>query len=51
VVRTSGQRWQLWRDGLVLQARIYSVVALLLAIAAINEVLEVILLLPGLLAL
>ena len=51
VLRTPGRRWQLWRDGLVLQVRIYSVVALLLAIAAIYEALEVILLLPRLLAL
>jgi hypothetical protein len=50
VLRTPGRRWQLWRDGLALQGRIYSVVALLLAIAAIYEALEVILLLPRLLA-
>jgi hypothetical protein len=50
VLRTPGRRWQLWRDGLVLQGRIYGVVALLLAIAAIYEALEVILLLPRLLA-
>jgi hypothetical protein len=50
VLRTPGRRWQLWRDGLMLQGRIYSVVALLLAIAAIYEALEVIFLLPRLLA-
>jgi hypothetical protein len=50
VLRTPGRRWQLWREGLVLQGRIYSVVALLLAIAAIYEALEVILLLPRLIA-
>ena len=50
VLRTPGKRWQLWRDGLVLQGRIYCLVALLLAIAAVYEALEVILLLPRLLA-
>jgi hypothetical protein len=50
VLRTPGRRWQLWQYGLILQGRIYSVVALLLAIAAIYEALEVILLLPVLLA-
>jgi hypothetical protein len=50
VLQTPGRRWQLWRDGLVLQGRIYCLVALLLAIAAIYEALQVILLLPRLLA-
>jgi hypothetical protein len=50
VLRTPGRRWQLWRNGLVLQGRIYGVVALLLAIAATYEALEVIFLLPRLAA-
>jgi hypothetical protein len=50
VLRTPGRRWQLWREGLVLQRRIYSVVVVLLVIAAIYEALEVIVLLPRLIA-
>jgi hypothetical protein len=49
VMRGSGQRWRLWVDGLALQARIYALVALALAVAAIYEALEVILLIPRLL--
>lgn len=48
VVRTSGQRWRLWREGLLLQGRIYLAVTLLLAVAAVYEVLEVIYLIPRL---
>lgn len=43
-----GARWKAWVSGLQYQGRIYALVAFLLAIAAIYEVLEVVLLIPRL---
>jgi hypothetical protein len=48
VVRSPGQRWQRWMEGLKLQPRIYLVVTLLLAVAAVYEVLEIVYLIPWL---
>lgn len=48
VVRSPGQRWLCWKKGLLLQPRIYLAVTLLLAVAAVYEVLEVIYLIPRL---
>lgn len=48
VVRSVDRRWQRWREGLMLQPRIYLVVTLLLAVAAVYEVLEIIYLIPRL---
>ena len=48
VVRAPGARWEAWVSGLKYQGRIYALVAFLLAVAAIYEVLEVVLLLPRL---
>ena len=44
-VRASGGRLGAWREGLVFQVRIYAIVTLVLAIAAIYEAVEVILIL------
>ncbi len=44
-----GGRWQAWLGGLRLQGRVYTAVALLLAVAAAYEALEVIYLVPRLL--
>ena len=38
----SAERWRAWRSGLLLQVRIYAVVAALLVLAAIYEGIEVI---------
>ena len=46
VFTRSGERWTAWRQGLVLQIRVYAAVAALLAIAAIYEAIEVIWILP-----
>lgn len=43
-----GARLRAWTDGLILQARIYAAVAILLAVAAIYEVFEVIFIVPRL---
>ncbi len=48
VFGTPGARWQAWVGGLKYQGRIYVLVAFLLAVAAIYEVLEVVLLIPRL---
>ncbi len=42
VFARAGQRWRAWRMGLVLQLRVYTVVAALLALAATYEAIEVI---------
>jgi hypothetical protein len=42
-----GARWSAWRQGLVLQTRVYAAVAVLLAIAAVYEAIEVIWILPA----
>jgi hypothetical protein len=47
VFSRSGARWSAWRHGLVLQTRVYAAVAVLLAIAAIYEAIEVIWILPA----
>lgn len=47
VFTRSGERWKGWRQGLVLQTRVYAAVAALLAIAAIYEAIEVIWILPA----
>ena len=46
VVTTPGGRLRAWRAGLRLQARVYAAVALLLAVAAVYEALELIYLVP-----
>lgn len=47
VFTRSGKRWIAWRQGLVLQTRVYIAVVGLLAIAAIYEAIEVIWILPA----
>ena len=47
VFTRSGERWRAWRQGLMLQKRVYAVVVGLLAIAAIYEAIEVIWILPA----
>ena len=47
VFSRSGARWSAWRQGLVLQGRVYIAVAALLAIAAIYEAVEVIWIVPA----
>jgi hypothetical protein len=42
VVSAASRRWAAWWDGLVMQARLYVGVALLLAVAAVYEAVEVI---------
>jgi hypothetical protein len=42
-----GARWSAWRQGLVLQTRVYAAVVALVAIAAIYEAVEVIWILPA----
>jgi hypothetical protein len=44
-IRARGGRLRAWREGLVFQARIYALVALVLASAAVYEAVEVILIL------
>ena len=46
VIASPGHRWMAWRHGFKLQMRVYALVALLLAAAAIYETMEVIWLLP-----
>jgi hypothetical protein len=47
VFSRSGSRWTAWRQGLVLQTRVYAAVVALLAIAATYEAIEVIWILPA----
>ena len=47
VFSRSGERWRAWRQGLLLQRRVYAAVVALLAIAAIYEAIEVIWILPA----
>ena len=47
VFSQSGARWRAWREGLLLQRRVYAGVVALLAIAAIYEAIEVIWILPA----
>jgi hypothetical protein len=47
VFSTPGARWRAYRQGLLLQTRVYAAVAGLLAIAAIYEAIEVIWILPA----
>jgi hypothetical protein len=42
VFARSAERWRAWRGGLLLQLRIYAVMAALLALAAIYEAIDVI---------
>ena len=47
VFSRSGERWRAWRQGLLVQRRVYAGVVALLAIAAIYEAIEVIWILPA----
>ena len=47
VLSRPGARWRAWRQGLVLQARVYAAVVALLAVAATYEAIEVIWILPA----